>query len=255
MPVDARAVETEDVRPLNVPDREPVEFARNFIRTAVCELRFPTLMEIEGKALTRLQRDLRKSLPNYEKQRVVGVDATAGETGEAEVRHVFSSRKKDFVFTFRTWAIGIEATKYTRFEDFFRLVADVLDVAVPVIDSDFFTRVGLRYLNLIPIEDGDFSGWMNPELVGPLERGVFGTVSRYLQEIRGRAKGGSYTFKHGFVQQDQAAYLLDYDFFAEDVEIPETADILRAFRREAFSFFMWSIGPKVLDRLGAVRPH
>ena len=48
-----------------------VEFERNFIRTVVCELRFPTLLEIEQRDPVGLQHALRAEFPFYEKQHSV----------------------------------------------------------------------------------------------------------------------------------------------------------------------------------------
>ena len=51
---------------LNLPG-PIVEFERNFIKAAVCELRFPTLLEFrKTKPPVQLQRELQKEYPYYE---------------------------------------------------------------------------------------------------------------------------------------------------------------------------------------------
>ena len=44
-----------DLTVLCVPAVEPLEFERNFVRLAVCELRFPTLLELENASPVAFQ--------------------------------------------------------------------------------------------------------------------------------------------------------------------------------------------------------
>ena len=92
-----------------------MEFERNFIKTAVCELRFPTLLEFETKPPTQLQKVLRKEYPLYEP--VESVSMTPGPV-EKEIKYLFRSRKKDWLVSFKTYAIALETRHYTNFEEF-----------------------------------------------------------------------------------------------------------------------------------------
>lgn len=53
----------EERAPATIPTQDRVEFEHNFIRTAVCELRFPTLVEFQEGELVDFQRRLRKEFP------------------------------------------------------------------------------------------------------------------------------------------------------------------------------------------------
>ncbi len=45
-------------------------------------------------------------------------------------------------------------------------------------------------------------------------------------------------------------YILDFDFYQEDVEAAQVGDLIEAFNRECFALFSWSIGSKAREFLG-----
>ncbi len=235
--------------PLNVPQVEAVEYEKNFIATAVCELRFPALLEFETKSPSQLQKELRKEFPNYERRQSVSLGA--GDPVK-EIKHLFKSRKSEWTVSFRTWAIAIETNRYTSFEEFGSRLKNLLDISKPLLDTDFFTRVGLRYINEIPITDGNPSGLIREDLVAPLVQGIYGDVTHFSQEIRGFLKTGGYTLRHGLsdVEKGPRNYTLDFDFYDENVQYEPVLDLVSEFNRQSFSFFSWAIGPKTRENLG-----
>jgi uncharacterized protein (TIGR04255 family) len=249
--VDAPA---QDLRPLSVPDVEPVTFARNTIRTAVVELKFPTLLEFETQPPTEIQHRLRKDYPQFSKRKAVNIGSG---TVEEEIRYVLGSRDGSWSVAIRPSAIALESTKYTTFEEMLARLQLILSVSKKQLDTDFFTRVGLRYVNLLPVPNASFDGWLNPDLIRPLAGGTYGTVSKYWQEVRGRARSGKYSFRHGLPEEMSAKeirYVLDIDLFSENIEYDDAIGLLGDFHRESFAFFSWCIGPAAREYLGRAEP-
>jgi uncharacterized protein (TIGR04255 family) len=236
-------------RPLSLPAAPRVRFDRNFITTAVCELRFPTLLEYETKKPVELQRRLRKTYPHYDTEE--GVTLVAPGRVEPQQKHVFRSKKRNWIVAFKPSAIAIETTSYTTFEEFAKRLEDLLGHCRDLIDSDFFTRVGLRYIDQIPIENGDPSGWIRPELIAPLS--TFGRPFRYLQGVYGLTESGQYTFRHG-IEEPGTLYTLDFDLYEENVELREALPLVMNFNELSFRFFMWAIDDKTRSLLGAATP-
>lgn len=245
-------METNQV--LTIPERSSVRFDRNFIDVAVCELRFPTLLELETKPPLQLQARLRKKYPGYEKQELLDRNSLEGVPGR--YRYLFRSKTGDWTITIHSGAISLETRKYTAFEDFFDRLNELLDFSAPLIDSDFFTRVGLRYINKIPVRDGELNGWVNDELSSPLINGPYGQVTAYTSEVRGYTEIGEYMFRHAVKERKGGvdAFVLDFDYFKEDVELKDTPTLIRAFNKINFSFFYWCLGHKAITELGAGRP-
>jgi uncharacterized protein (TIGR04255 family) len=238
---------------LSLPDIDRARFEKNLIKTAVCELRFPALLEYETKRPVELQRELRKDFPLYDRQQAVSVNSP-----DKEVRHLLRSRTGEWLVSFRPWSIALETSRYTQFEEFAKKLETVLEKSKSFLDTDFFTRIGLRYINEVHIENGNPDGWIRDELISPLVRGVYGRVDRFLQEVRGTTKSGKYTFRHGIVGTEddkRDLYTIDFDFYSENVELDAVLRTVSEFNVESFRFFLWAIGPKARERLGKIVPE
>jgi uncharacterized protein (TIGR04255 family) len=266
---------------LNPPALKRVRYGRNFIKTAVCELRFPTLLELETHAPVAFQKRIRKYYPFYEPQII---DTSDGDQVAREHRYLFRSKDQKWTVAVKSFAVAIETSKYIDFEDFFERFRLIFSNARSVIDADFFTRIGLRYINSIPLDDGNLEGWIRPELVAPLTTGVLGEVTRFGSVIQGEMEGGRYVMRHGMrstggdkpssseesttrAETDVLAkkakqegskaptsvarnYELDFDYYAENVEIESVESCIKRFNETNFLLFHWCLGEKAKKLLG-----
>jgi uncharacterized protein (TIGR04255 family) len=238
-------------RPLSVPPVSRARFGTNLIRHAVCELRFPTLFEIDGqRPPPKFAAVLRKEYPNYEQL----VQALIGEANALPVRaHAFRSKKNRWTATLRPAAVTLETNEYDSFPDFKKRLELVIRAASEVIDSEIFTRVGLRYINAVPYERQTIAEWVRQELVAPLADGVFGDVDEHNQTIRGSTDAGGYRFAHGVRVRgpgQKPEYMLDFDFFQEDVLVQDALAVAQQLHDREFNLFMWAMGPRALAHMG-----
>jgi uncharacterized protein (TIGR04255 family) len=159
--------------------------------------------------------------------------------------------------TIHSNGISLETTAYTEFNDFFNNLCEVMRESKKLIDSDFFTRVGFRYVNTIPIEDGEIDGWLNPSLIATTIQKPFGSIAKYSSEIRGYTEVGDYTLRHGIKSIEDheiKEYFLDFDYFSEDVEYDNATSLIEKFNTINFSFFDWCLGSKAKKLLGEGKP-
>ncbi len=239
---------------LNVPDEEPVRHKNNFIKTAVCELKFPTLLELEESPPVKMQKLLRKNYPHYSKETGVGISEAGPST--LGKKYLFESKKRDWIISLRTSAISLETSKYTEFEEFFERLEELLGISKNLLDTDFFTRIGLRYINIIPIDDTDLNGWLNPILLSTPVCEQLGTLSQFNSEFRGFIERGQYAVKHGFPPRNNPSepiskYYLDFDHYSEGVEYNDALELVKDFNKTNYSLFMWSLGQKAKEKLVA----
>jgi uncharacterized protein (TIGR04255 family) len=247
IPPDKKDTHEKEGAVLTLPKVSRAQFKTNFIRTAVCELRFPAILDYETKPPITLQRELRKEYPEYEKQQAVNV----ADPNEREVKHVLKSRKSDWLVTIRTYSIALQTSRYTHFSEFLDRLQFLFNKCVPLLDTDFFTRVGLRYINEIRLDASGPPGWINDDLIAPIVHGIYGSTDRYVQEVRGSMQSGKFTFRHGISSlQKGNAYTIDFDFYNENVQARDVMPMVTEFNKEAFRFFQWAIGPKARDILG-----
>lgn len=224
-------------------------FRRHFLQTVIAELRFPALIEIESKMLRRLEERLRKRYPLHSSSQML-IDSGSG-AAELEVAHTYRTRNGRSAATVRRSALALEVTRYTTYADFIQELEHLMGVVVPLIDTDFFTRVGLRYVNTIPIVDNVLVGWVRGDLIRPIVTRVLGPVGKYFQEVHGAAVGrGGYVLRHGIpAPETPPNYVLDFDFFEggdAGVELAEVRPLLDRFHEQVYDFFRWAIGEKTL---------
>ncbi len=236
---------------LSVPDAGRAHYGRNFIRLAVCELRFPTLFELEEeRPPLAFAKAVRKEYPTHDL--LANVNVNAGGLAHANA-HSFRSKKGRWSVTLRAAALSLETSVYDSFDEFAERLGFVLKAAESTIDSEFFTRVGLRYINMVPCELETANEWVNPALVAPLAAGNYGAVNECWQRVQGLTLVGGYTFQHGVQVQAGGSprdYLLDFDFFREDVPVVEALAVVKKLHELEFSMFLWSLGPKAKEYLG-----
>jgi uncharacterized protein (TIGR04255 family) len=93
-------------RMLSVPDAGSAHYQKNFIRLAVCELRFPTLFEVEAETPPLgLSKALRKEYPTHELLKNVAVNLGGIAHSNA---HAFRSKKGRWSVTLRAAALSLE---------------------------------------------------------------------------------------------------------------------------------------------------
>ena len=237
---------------LNVPAVASAHYKENFIRQVVCELRFPTLFDLDSsKPPIALAQALRKEYPNY--QTVNNVNLSTGGLPKTNNSHIFRSKQNKWATSISPSSLTLETTAYSSFEEFHSRINDIVKAASKVIDTDFFTRVGLRYINSIPYpDDDDIREWINPDLVQILASGIYGELQEHSQRVAGLASfGGGYLFQHGLgeIINNETSYTLDFDFFKEDVPVTESMSLLKVMHDQEFSMFTWALGKKAKAQL------
>lgn len=233
-------------------------YKRNFLRQAVCELRFPTLMELgDSKPPAGLVNALRKEYPYLELGNEVTLSMGSGANGSNHV-HTMRSAKLTWAVSVKQSSLTIETSAYTEFAEMKKRVLHIVSAAAKIIDSDFFTRVGLRYINVIDTGTDPADGWVNPTLVEPIKQGVFLNVQEFAGKILLGAPDGGCLVQHGIrvkpaVRDEPVApeYYIDIDSFRSEISIDEVGATLDNMHVQAFDVFDWSIGPKSREYLMA----
>lgn len=246
---------TELIQSLNLPDVEPVQYERNFIDTAVCELKFPIILDWENKPPAAIQKVLRSDYPYHNIVHSIDVGLQQDESNK-RVALQLQSRNKKWTVVIRSDAITLDTKSYLNFEDFSDKLEKIVNVVKDKIDSDFFTRVGLRYINIINYSPDEFEELINQDLVAPILKNVYGPIKEYYQRVSGYTDYGLFNFRHGIKPNDtlNQDYFLDFDYFKEGVEIKEALDLVKKFHEYNFKFFHWALGKNALLKLGKATP-
>ncbi|MEX5629029.1 TIGR04255 family protein [Pseudomonas marginalis] len=231
-------------------------FKRNFLKQAVCELRFPTLIELgEQRPPSSFVKALRKDYPILEMNNEFTLGLGSTNAGSSNI-HIFRSAKSNWNISLKENAITIETTTYSGFGNLRERVLQVIDAAGKIIDSDFFTRIGLRYINILKNPDEEITDWVNPLLTSPITSKQFIGINDFGGRMQLLAEDGGCLFNHGIQinhgnqeQPVRPSYLIDIDTYRSEVLVSDTLDAIDVMHRQAFDIFDWSITEKAREFL------
>ena len=239
---------TEKIQDFQFPSVKHQIFDQNYLDTVATELRYPTYLRMKEKEPVEISEAIRDRFPLYDPGRQM--EMTPLGTTDPQPVYKFTTRQKDPILEISASNIALVTKKYRSFENFSEYIEFLIEQCVPHLDTTFFTRIGLRYINTISgiHETGnDLLEWINNDLVKPVGGGEIGTVNDIKNTLTGPLKGGgSYTFRYGLSPPSQEArkFVLDWDYYSEDVEVEDCMDLLKTFHNRHFPFFWWALGDK-----------
>ncbi len=227
-------------------------FDKNYLDQVIVEIRYPTYLHLKETAIPEISDKLRKDFPRYEAGETRQV-TPAGVT-EPEAVFSFSNRQNNFKIEVTSSRVVLSTHDYQSFENFLNNFKYVLDNCIPSLKAPFFTRIGLRFINNIKdisADGNDLADWINSDLVRPIGTEI-GSVFTMKNEITGPLEcGGRYGFRYGLAPPEVKSrhFILDYDYFNEDVEADACIDLLDDYHKLHFPFFWWSLGEKAKEAL------
>lgn len=253
------------------PRVERVIYQKAPLVEVVCQVRFPTDLSIETQAPVDFQKRIRGLFPILTTKKQAFLSTVPPEVAKA-FEAVMPPGANKTIWQFKTEddTHALELLKdnltlmshaYRRWEEFFHLFNESLRTLIELYNPPFFTRVGLRYRNMIQrsklgLKDARWSSILKPYILGELgEPGIDETqaseVARTLV-LQLPEKGASVRLQHGFAMLegcDEKSYLIDCDFFVERTEVTNVEDVLGYFHNNAASYFRWCIEKPLHDAL------
>lgn len=243
------------------PTENQGQYRRNYLQQTVCELRFPTLLPLgDAKPPGSFAQALRKAYPIYNQLSEV----TVGPGAHAQVpnlSHQFKSGNGQWTVTLKNNALVLEAGRYSTYADFRARLEKALAAALPVIDTDFFTRIGLRYINMLKTSGTQMTDWVNPDLVAALGKPLFVGMADYGGRLQLMAPDGGLLLQHGLSQKlgresagptaDVPDYIIDIDGFRGEVAATDVLVAVDRIHAQVFQMFDWAIGPSAREYLAS----
>lgn len=125
----------------------------------------------------------------------------------------------------------IETPEYISFEDFAEYISKIYSAFKSSYTEQPIKRLGLRYINLVKINEGSPLEWNNfidTDLLGSLNwakgRSVLDQITRGVSQIFLKDEDSSMTFTYGVYNSEFPAkisrkeFLLDYDCYTEEIQ-------------------------------------
>lgn len=250
------------------PQVERVLYQKNPLDQVICQLRFSPILKIDAEIPADFQDRVRSRFPNYSQEATLKVEMTPpfkGDISFQAISEIFQSsdfRLKNYLFSSEDaeWKINLTRTfvaltamSYTRWEDFRETLEIPLQALVDQYKPDNFSRVGLRYIDIIRrsrlgLADVGWDQLIQPYVLGILGVGEIGsTVGSFENKYEIALSDGESIVRiiTKFVKaqdENEICYSIDCDFFnSKKAGIEETTEKLDYFNVRASRLFQWCI--------------
>ena len=221
------------------PKAERVIYRSNPLHRVICQLRFPPILRIDNENPADFQERIRYKFPGF---KVLNDDTndplpqSLSEGLPPEMRDLLSAKSNprfQFLTRGEAWVVtlakdfvALETSKYTRWEEFRELMQIALETLNEVYRPAYFTRIGLRYRNVIDrrrlgLGDTEWCILIKDFVLGHLALNetldsVIEQQSKSLLKLNEsgdlvRMEYGQVTDKEG--DPDNRLFLLDHDFY------------------------------------------
>lgn len=255
-----------------------VRYTKNPLVEVVAQVRFPRVLEIDDQLPSDFQRALRQDYPLLEVQE----ETLAVMIGQGPNKMMADDLPRrttiyHFIAPDRAWRISLASefvalscAKYEKWEDFRPRMMTGLETVAKLYSVTHWTRLGLRYRDLVIREDIGLTGVSWRELLAPFLLGASIadplTEGEFIPETDVLAAQSYISFqledcvlglRHGIVRKEQtgnSAYLIDADFYLDNqmarFDLDAIQHHLDRFHANAGAVFRGCIQPRLHDALG-----
>jgi uncharacterized protein (TIGR04255 family) len=240
--------------PKVIYDKNPLEFV-------ACEFRFPPVLKIELDLPVAFQEAVRGQFPLFKE--TVPLNLLPPEVMKLFPNIANQSRSYEFSSGDGIWtavlsrgALTVVCKHYTRWNDFRLRLELPFKALMDAYSPEFFTRIGLRYRDVISRERLGLQGtpWgelLEPAMVGefraPLASLVIGSWHQVMYRLS--QEDAQILLQHGLqtlVPNGEPSYIFDTDFFTEKrKEATDVFELLKFFNKHAWSVFRSCIAEKL----------
>lgn len=256
------------------PESPRVLYANNPLVEVICQIRFPAILRISSGDVADFQERIREDYPLYELQEpTFGFPSVPKELSALVEQmlpktpgprtHKFLTKDSGRFISLSQDFLAVSEANYTKWDLFRKEVSNAEKALREVYKPAFYSRLGLRYRDLISPESLGLSNVKWCDLLTQYIVAELGDpqVADAINQIRTRCvielseiPGGRVILTHGLLKETEAApqcYLIDADFAIENVEVlDETFNILDKFNRLAGRLFRWAITEKLHNAMG-----
>lgn len=247
---------------MNLPEFKRVIYKRNPLMEVVCQLRFPPILKISHQEPVEFQDEIRFQYPLFETTRAQvpsEISKIAQQFGlplQSDIAYSFKSEDQRWNLSITKDFIALTTSSYERYEQFKQRLEEALNIFERIYKPSFYTRVGLRYQDLIVrsklgIEDKNWSELIAKHIASELyDPELSSSIQSIVKNLILKTENGQINLNHGLVSvkesqenNDEIAYLFDADFYTEQ-KIEGNGDVwnvLNQFNQSAGRFFRWSI--------------
>lgn len=252
------------------PDSERVLYAKNPLKQVICQLTFPAILRLDSESPFNFQEAIIRPFPNLSEEHgtdikfMMPVVPAEGSPPNLKFQgkkvYKFTSDDGKWYVTLTRDSLALSTTEYRSWVDFQERFDESINALCDLYNLTHFTRLGLRYINVIDREELGLEGVPWWDLLSSPIAGELGDVN-VRKMITGCANqvtlimedGTNILLNHGLAMGSPAgkvAYLIDSDFSTtEKTEVANVRKRLKEFNNNSGRLFRWCISQSLHDAL------
>ncbi len=248
------------------PETNRVIYEKNPLDQVICQLRFPTVLRIDTEPPAKFQDMIRNQYPNFREvqpsipelpKEIVKILGSESPFRIGNAVYEFVSADELWKISLSRDFIALTAFKYKKWEDFKEHFKKPIEALVDIYKPSFYTRIGLRYRDVIQRSKLDLTNMKWSDLLKTHIAGELSTPD-VMENIMHRAcdvliclreHSGLVHLQHGLgkdSESNEPVYIIDSDFYTDNkTEIANAAQILDYFNKQAARLFRWCISERL----------
>ena len=258
------------------PDAKRVIYEKNPLDKVICQLRFPPILKIDTKVPDEFQDRIRDSFPEFSEKAVIKLPIfkSAQKDTPAELlqsitptgnkNYEFSSEDKVWTINLTRTFIALSTKEYKRREDFRAHLDAPLQAFIEIYRPSIFSRVGLRYIDIIRRSELNLDNIPWDELIEPRALWLLGSseVNKNIRsfqaqcEIELEDENSIARVITGLVdgqEPDEECFMIDTDFYTtKKTAIIDVDDKLEFFHTQGSRLIQWLIAKRLRKAMGPV---
>jgi len=252
---------------MDFPNTDRVVYAQNPLAEVVCEFRFPRILSLDENLPAEFQNAVSSEYPFVEIKKVMQFSPGENSAPNIGTHYQFLNEDRSVTITVCSEYISISTTAYARWEIFLEHIKAGLNALRKAYPVSRFTRIGLRYIDVISRSKLNLNDVPWSELIKHSALGILAEPEIPLADTEAimsmttlKIDGGRVTLRYGLTNPEQTEnelkFVVDSDFFCDDAikEDANALDILNRFNGAAGRTFRWFILPTLHDALQPKTP-
>jgi len=257
------------------PPAERVIYTQNPIELVTCRLDFPPILKIDSDVPHMFQELIRAEFPIYDEihNATMSLDISAPLLGipisqlsglGAAKNHVFTSEDDNWKVELSRSSVALVTRDYGRWEIFEAKLCKLLQGLSDIYKPSYYTRVGLRYIDLFKRSKLGLSAFEWKDLIEEPFCGILASdISKHAKmvdtifDIHLNDSIGTATIatKTRNDASNEECFTLDIDFWdAPRVETDEAIAKLRLFNKHSTNLMQFAIKSKLHDAMEPKKP-
>lgn len=242
------------------PETKRVQYENSPLVEVLCQFRYPPILKIDTEIPGNFQELIRKDFPLFSEKLEIAYqlpNQLFGAQKNTSKNYEFLDEHGKYKVNLTRTFISLSTRNYTDWDKFYSTLKPIVDGLSDIYSIPRFTRVGLRYVNLISRENLGLQGvqWkdlIEPHFIGFLNSSISENIDTFentaeviLEDKVSKARIiAGLALKNGDV--NEKSFLIDTDFFySKPLNRAEGFDKLNFLHERAGRLIQWAIKEKL----------